>query len=129
MINRRYRCRLFHIAGNGGLQLTMRKIKNRIFEREENMPRQNVKRRRVQFEYQAPEAGSVSVAGDFNGWDQKKHAMKIDGNGVWRKTLMLPAGTYEYRFLVDGNWQNDPKNDRLRRNCFGSRNNLLQIIS
>lgn len=91
------------------------------------MRKQNVKRRRIQFEFQSPNAGSVCIAGDFNGWDVKKHAMKADGNGIWKKTLLLPAGTYEYRFLVDGAWQNDPKNDNLRRNCFGSRNNLLEI--
>lgn len=91
------------------------------------MPTQNVKRRRVQFELQSPNAKSVCVAGDFNGWASEKHVMKADNNGVWRKTLMLPAGTYEYRFLVDGSWQNDPKNEKLCRNCFGTRNNLLQI--
>jgi len=91
------------------------------------MSTQNEKRRRVQFEFQSPDAGSVCVAGDFNGWDPKKHPMKADKNGIWRKTVLLPAGTYEYRFIADGTWQNDPKNLKLCRNCFGSRNNLLQI--
>jgi hypothetical protein len=53
--------------------------------------------------------------------------MQQNGNGKWIKILMLPPGTYEYKFFVDGCWENDPKNDKVRPNSFGTQNNLIQI--
>ena len=45
----------------------------------------------------------------------EKHPMKKSENGDWQKTAMLPAGRYEYKFLVDGQWWNDPKTNRLAK--------------
>jgi len=53
--------------------------------------------------------------------------MKKDDSGVWHKIAMLPAGRYEYRFLVDGQWWNDQKNDQACWNCFGTQNNILDV--
>ncbi|RPI04748.1 MAG: 1,4-alpha-glucan branching protein GlgB [Ignavibacteriae bacterium] len=40
--------------------------------------------RGVQFAVWAPNAKSVSVVGDFNGWDRRRHAMRVLGaSGVW----------------------------------------------
>ncbi len=30
------------------------------------------------------------------------------GDGKWIKRLVLPPGRYEYRFVVDGQWLDDP---------------------
>ena len=67
------------------------------------------------------------VAGDFNAWNANTHPMKQDEKGVWKKMLILPSGRYEYKFLVDGKWQDDPKNDQKCPNCFGTQNNVLII--
>jgi 1,4-alpha-glucan branching enzyme len=97
------------------------------------MPKQEkkskIQRRRVVFTLIAPAAKRVAVLGDFNKWSAKAHAMKKDENGVWHKNAMLPEGRYEYRFLVDGEWWNDPVNDRVCWNCFGTQNNLLEVSS
>lgn len=46
--------------------------------------------RGVQFAVWAPNARSVSVVGNFNGWDRRKHAMRVLGNsGVWE--IFVPA--------------------------------------
>jgi 1,4-alpha-glucan branching enzyme len=87
----------------------------------------NIGKRKVAFSLNAPEAKRVAVSGDFNKWSADTHAMKKDENGVWYKIAMLSAGTYEYRFLVDGQWWNDPKNDRVCWNSFGTQNNILVV--
>lgn len=86
-----------------------------------------VKRKKIQFAFYDEDADTVSVLGDFNGWNEKKHVMKRDAANIWRKTVMLPPGTYEYRFKVDGRWENDQQNDQVRVNSFGSRNNVLCV--
>ena len=56
------------------------------------MPKKNVKgpkRQRVVFSVYAPDANSVCLMGDFNGWDEKKHHMGKNENGIWEKTTMF----------------------------------------
>ena len=53
--------------------------------------------------------------------------MKKDANGRWNRTVMMPPGTYEYKFLADGRWLLDPCNDQCRPNCFGSDNSVLNL--
>lgn len=86
-------------------------------------------RRRVIFSLESPDAGEVILMGDFNQWDPKKHPMKKDPNGVWKKTAMLFPGRYEYRFLVDDRWENDPKNKQVCFNRFGTKNNYIFVPS
>jgi 1,4-alpha-glucan branching enzyme len=85
------------------------------------------KRRRVTFSMEAAGASEVILMGDFNNWNPKSHPMKSDQSGIWSKTVMLPAGTYEYKFLIDGNWRLDPQNVQTCLNCFGSQNNVLNL--
>jgi hypothetical protein len=55
--------------------------------------------------------------------------MRKDKNGVWRKTVMIFPGRYEYRFWVDGEWYNDPHNRKRCPNCFGSENNVIEVTA
>jgi 1,4-alpha-glucan branching enzyme len=84
-------------------------------------------KRRVTFSLSAPMANEVSLCGDFNNWDAIAHPMKKDANRVWKKTLVLAPARYEYKFLVDGEWRNDPKNDKTCPNSFGTQNNVITI--
>ena len=86
-----------------------------------------IKRRRVTLRIEAPYAEKVLLMGDFNQWDEKKHPMKKGKHGMWQKIIMVPAGRYEYRFLVDGQWRNDPSNGQMCANSFGSTNNILEV--
>lgn len=88
-----------------------------------------IKRRKVTFSLMSPYAKEVVLMGDFNHWNPKKHPMKKDTNGVWKKTTMLFPGRYEYRFLVDNRWENDPENKQLCSNSFGSKNNFIIVPS
>ena len=87
------------------------------------------KRRKVAFSLTSPDAKEVILMGDFNQWNPKKHAMKKDNNGVWKKTTLLFPGRYEYRFLVDNQWENDPENNQTCLNRFGSKNNFIVVPS
>ena len=48
-------------------------------------------------------------------------------NGTWEKTVMLPPGQYEYKFLVDGKWTIDPQNNQTSQNDFGALNSILNL--
>jgi 5'-AMP-activated protein kinase regulatory beta subunit len=54
--------------------------------------------------------------------------MKKDNNGKWTKAVLLLPGQYEYKFLVDGKWKQDPQNDRIRPNRFGTYNNVFNLM-
>jgi len=79
-------------------------------------------KQKVTFSYVAPEAQSVVLAGDFTGWEQAPLSFKKNKSGVWKKTVSLPPGHYEYRLLVDGKWQDDPQCPHRRPNHFGGQN-------
>jgi len=68
----------------------------------------------VEFRYEDPSAGSVSVAGDFNGWNTNANPMTLGDDGVWSTVLDLDPGTYEYKFVVNGTeWIADPGNPQV----------------
>ncbi|MBI1978106.1 MAG: isoamylase early set domain-containing protein, partial [Candidatus Omnitrophica bacterium] len=76
----------------------------------------------VTFEFYAPSAKEVKLGGDFNQWNPSKFRLKKAANGNWSLTLKLKPGRYEYRYLVDGNWENDQRPVGCVPNAFGSWN-------
>ncbi len=83
--------------------------------------------KKVPFEYFAPQAKKVQLAGDFNGWDAKKADLKKGKNGKWETVLELSSGRYQYRFCVDGSWQNDQKPVECIPNPFGTWNCVIEV--
>ena len=53
--------------------------------------------------------------------------MKRLKDGMWKATLSLDPGTYEYRFLVDGQWQIDPECMHRKPNPFDGENCLRMV--
>lgn len=86
------------------------------------------RKRRVQFAYEAPEAKEVLVSGSFSGW-QESYKMKKDRSGFWKTIIQLEPGRYEYRFLVDGEWRNDPRSSHRISNEFGSENDVIEVAA
>jgi 1,4-alpha-glucan branching enzyme len=86
------------------------------------MPKQNIAKQKVTFSYTAPSAQRVLLAGDFTGWNQAPVSLRKDKGGIWKKTVSLPPGRYEYRLLVDGEWRDDPQCSNRQPNQFGSEN-------
>ena len=70
----------------------------------------------------------AEVAGDFNNWQPTKTPMKrVGDSGIWQTKLKLPQGKYRYRLVVDGQWQQDPYNERTEVNPFGEYNSVLEV--
>jgi len=87
-----------------------------------NKTKTKILNKKVPFEFLAPEAREVRLAGGFNDWDVNANPMKKDKKSSWKTSLPLKPGRYEYRFLVDGNWENDPSCCDCVPNEFGSQN-------
>jgi 1,4-alpha-glucan branching enzyme len=62
----------------------------------------------VNFICRAPQAKSVSLVGDFNGWQPAAHPMTRMPDGGWVIRMELPHGHHQYVFLVDGQPTLDP---------------------
>lgn len=90
------------------------------------MAEQKTKKRKV-FQLVAPGASAVYVAGTFNDWQPTVRPLKEGRDGIWKTTMTLPPGVYEYRFVVDGEWRDDPRCSEKACNSMGSENCLLRI--
>ncbi len=82
---------------------------------------------KVAFEYYAPEAQNVFLVGTFNNWHVKACPLKKDKQGRWKTELTLAPGRYEYRYLVDGGWENDQRPGETVPNAFGSWNCMVTV--
>lgn len=87
--------------------------------------------RKVVVRYRDAQAADVRIAGDFNGWVPDKGVRSvIESEGqtrVWTKVLVLPPGTYQYRYVVDGEWREDPANPDSVPGLAGQANSLLHV--
>jgi hypothetical protein len=83
----------------------------------------------VQFVFVAPHAESVSLVGDFNGWDLEATPMvKRGAAGVWTIALHLPVGRHHYAFVVDSSeWSADPGAPRAVVDDFGTPSSVLTV--
>ena len=79
------------------------------------------------FSFAAPSALSVQLVGDFTHWQQKPISMLKGADGIWRTNVELSPGKHQYRFLVDGQWQNDPECQLYVANPFGSQDAVRQV--
>ncbi len=56
----------------------------------------------VTFRVWAPGASAVSVAGDFNGWDNEANPMKQCGNGIWEAKIKGAKKFDSYKYAITG---------------------------
>ena len=84
----------------------------------------------ILFSYYAPWVKDIFLAGDFNGW-KKRYTPLIKGkDDVWRIILELkPNRSYDYKYIVDGNWVNDPNNEDLNPDDAGGANSVIYLGS
>ena len=75
----------------------------------------------------APKARKVAVAGNFNSWRPDATPLENTGAGEWVVRLMLRSGQYEYRFVVDGRWCEDPRASGRAACPFGGFNSVLMV--
>ncbi len=87
-----------------------------------------VTRQGVLFVQPASLGTRVSIAGDFNGWSPAATTMRLNpALGVLEALVAIPAGTFQYRLVVDGRWCNDEFNPSLATNPYGERNNVVHV--
>lgn len=84
------------------------------------------------FQYDAPSAKRVFLAGTFNNWDPQATPMQKSKDGSWRAQLGLSPGRYEYKFIVDGCWCCEPgADDSALPDCvpngLGTVNRMIEI--
>ncbi len=82
---------------------------------------------RLMFVFHDDRANSVSVAGDFNKWDQM--SLKRNDSGLWSTEIAVPrTGRFEYKFVINGQrWIDDPSNGMKTPDNFGGLNSVIVI--
>ena len=77
------------------------------------------------FEY---EAEQVFLAGNFNDWSPESLPM-VNENGVWKISMELEPGEYQYKFVVNGtNWMEDPDAPSYVDDGFGGKNGAFKLV-
>ena len=84
-------------------------------------------RKPVNFVCCAPQATSVCLIGDFNEWDASAHPMLRQPDGAWLIQVPLHHGHHQYRFLVDGKPELDPRASGVARDRAGERVSLIAV--
>jgi hypothetical protein len=83
--------------------------------------------KKVEFCLKAPAADSVKLAADFTDWEKHPVEMMHSPDGFWFTVVPLTLGNYSYRFIVDGEWRDDPRATRRAPNPFGTENAVIQV--
>jgi 1,4-alpha-glucan branching enzyme len=83
--------------------------------------------RALNFIYNAPQAQSVSLVGDFNQWNPAAHPMRQMPDQAWLITMELKHGHHRYAFMVDGQLTLDPRAQGITRNDKGERVSLVPV--
>lgn len=79
------------------------------------------------FSFTALNATSVLLAGDFTHWQSRPIPMKRRPRGLWQVTVALPPGRHHYRFIVDGDWRDDPECTLYVPNPYGGQNAVREV--
>jgi Carbohydrate-binding module 48 (Isoamylase N-terminal domain) len=77
----------------------------------------------------AARAETVTLVGDFNGWNREVTSLKRLENGDFTVTIELDAGKeYRFRYLIDGSrWENDWHADKYVRNFYGTEDSVVCV--
>jgi hypothetical protein len=83
----------------------------------------------TQFVLNAPRASSVSLVGDFNGWDAAATPLTRDpSSGIWTTTVRLPAGRHVYAYMINGTVLTlDPRAPTAQDPDFGTPSSVVLV--
>jgi len=70
-------------------------------------------------------AKKAELAGDFSKW--KPVPMRKQKNGNYVCVVPLKPGTYEYKFMLDGQWCVDADNNNYALNPYGTLNSVATV--
>ena len=104
-------------------------LPNRTDNAEKSFNRSLVELKTTEFHLEALFAESVKLAADFTDWEKFPLDMIKSEDGVWHINVPLPPGQYSYRFIVDGEWCDDPSSVLwLHDNPFGRANAVVEVV-
>jgi 1,4-alpha-glucan branching enzyme len=87
----------------------------------------NTKTKKTTFQISAPDAKTVRLLGDFNGWNPESHPMKKGKTGNWKIDVSLPPGTYQFRYFIDQSWWMNDQTVGAMPNDQGSENSIVTV--
>ncbi len=79
----------------------------------------------VRFIYHGPT--EVFLAGEFNGWSATATRMQRQRDGSWIADLPLLPGKYQYKFVVNGEWFQDPSNPDSVADGWNGNNSVMTV--
>ena len=79
------------------------------------------------FSLRSPGAMTVQLVGDFTQWQQHPITLQKEPDGVWKTKVELSPGVHHYRFMVDGEWRDDPECTLREANPFGGQNMMRHV--
>jgi chromosome partitioning protein len=84
--------------------------------------------RTVEFTMDAPANADVQIAGDFTSWQLETLDLEtLQGKKLWRKVFYIKPGSYQYKYMIDGQWIPDPNNGRTVSDNYGGANSLIEV--
>ncbi len=86
-----------------------------------------LKGKKALFRVWAPNADSVSVVGDFNGWDSSINVMQNIGNGIFETEISGVKDFDAYKYAVTNGGNTVLKSDPFARHYEGAPNNASKI--
>lgn len=82
----------------------------------------------VRFHFEAPDAKSIYLVGDFNNWDPTANPMRRQADGCWLVQVPLSRGHHEYQFLVDGEPTLDPHARGVGQSEWNNQVSLISVL-
>ena len=84
---------------------------------------------KVTFTVAAKEANNASVVGDFNNWNPNAGELSKLKNGTFKGVFDVNKdAAYEFKYVIDGAFVNDPEADSYKWNEFaGAENSVLEV--
>jgi phosphotransferase system HPr (HPr) family protein len=111
-----------HIEGED-----VKQKKQAAIKQQETQVKQVAQAKKKAQSFMWPLSGKVNevlLAGDFNNWKPEPMSKR---EKEFHASMKLEPGVYQYKFVVDGQWQVDPYAKENTQNDFGTVNSVLQV--
>ncbi|TDE03695.1 isoamylase early set domain-containing protein [Flavobacterium sandaracinum] len=84
---------------------------------------------KVTFSVKAEGANHASVIGDFNNWNVAEGVLSKLKNGTFKGVFDIDKdAAYEFKYLIDGTFVNEPEADSFKWNEFAGNENGVLVV-
>lgn len=74
------------------------------------------------------QAKRIYLSGSFNNWTTTQLPLQKNDSG-WSVSVKLPPGKYQYKYIIDGHWIQDPNNNLGENDYQGGKNSVLYCFN